>query len=252
MLHRSAFNLSGIVMNFGRGTPVAHTFIQTMADFGQPIIDLRPLGDEYDVGELAGENFRPMLNTDAAWRTAEFLKELLQFCHPDSMKCNWDRRIRIFTEGQAAMCYGWSIRAAAFERNEASPAHGNVAFVVHPPAPGMRPVSPIGGFSLTIPRGLSERRSQVAGRAHPPEDRPALPVAGVGHVVRGSEELERPCAVRQGGTALARPPTMFLAGAHLAECAFMSVRQDARRANLQGTIHDPRPGRQPRLRAHHG
>ena len=161
-LHRSAFDLSGIVMNFGRGTPVAHTFIQTLADFGQPIINLRPLGDEFDVAELSGENFRPMLDTDAARQTAEYLLELLQFAHPDSLKCNWDRRIRIFSAGHAAMSYGWSIRAAAFERNESSPAHGNVAFVSHPCAPGKRRVSPIGGFSLAIPRGLSSRRAQIA------------------------------------------------------------------------------------------
>ena len=174
MLHRSALNLSGIVMNFGRGTPVAHTFIQTLADFGQPVIDLRPLGDDFDVTELTGENFRPMLHTDAARNTAEFLRELLQFSHPDSMKCNWDRRIRIFTEGHAAMCYGWSIRAAAFERNPGSPAHGNVAFVVHPPSPGRRPVSPIGGFSLTIPSGLEDRRAQVAWKVMEYLTRPEL------------------------------------------------------------------------------
>ena len=174
MLHRSALNLSGIVMNFGRGTPVAHTFIQTLADFGQPVIDLRPLGDDFDVTELTGENFRPMLHTDAARSTAEFLRELLQFSHPDSMKCNWDRRIRIFTEGHAAMCYGWSIRAAAFERNPDSPAHGNVAFVVHPPLPGRRPVSPIGGFSLTIPSGLPDRRAQVAWKVMEYLTRPEL------------------------------------------------------------------------------
>ena len=54
-LHRSAMNLSGIVMNFGRGTPVAHSYIQTLADFGQPIINLRPMGDEYDVADIEGE-----------------------------------------------------------------------------------------------------------------------------------------------------------------------------------------------------
>jgi len=161
-LHRSAMNLSGIVMNFGRGTPVAHSFIQTMADFGQPIINLSALGDEFDVEAIEGENFRPMLDSEAARQALEYLKELLQFAHPDSMKCNWDRRIRIFSQGHAAMTYGWSIRASAFEKNDASPAHGNVAFVPHPPVPGRRPVSPIGGFSLGIPAGLTERRANAA------------------------------------------------------------------------------------------
>ena len=161
-LHQSDFRLSGIVMNFGRGTPVAHTFIQTLADFGQPVINLRPIGDEFDVGELAGDNFRPMLDTEAACQAAEYLLDLLQFAHPDSLNCNWDRRIRIFSEGRAAMSYGWSVRAAAFEKNESSPAHDNVAFIPHPSAPGKQRVSPIGGFSLGIPSNLPEHRTPAA------------------------------------------------------------------------------------------
>ena len=58
------------------------------------------------------------------------------------------------------MTYGWSVRAAAFELNENSPAHGNVKFMPHPHGPGARTISPIGGFSLAIPAGLpAERKS---------------------------------------------------------------------------------------------
>lgn len=162
VLHRAGFNQSGIVMNFGRGTPVAHTYIQTLADFGQPFINLTPLGEDFDLTVIEGENYRPMLNTDAALAAAEFLLELSDFSHNESMVCNWDRRIEIFTKGQAAMTYGWSIRAAAFERNENSPAYGNVHYVPHPPAPGCRTVSPIGGFSLAIPSGLTQQRRKAS------------------------------------------------------------------------------------------
>ncbi len=162
LLHRSGFNLSGIVMNFGRGTPVAHTFVQTLADFGQPIINLTPLGDEFDVTVIEKENYRPRLDTEAARQTADFLLELLEFSHKESIVCNWDRRIGIFTRGEAAMTYGWSIRAAAFELNEQSPAHGKVKFVPHPHGPGARTVSPIGGFSLAVPAGLSPQRKKAS------------------------------------------------------------------------------------------
>lgn len=161
-LHRSAMHLSGIVMNFGRGTPVAHTFIQTLADFGQPVINLRPVGDTFDMKDISGENFRPMIDTEAGLQTAEYLLELRSYAHPESMRCNWDRRIEIFARGEASMSYGWSIRAARFELDEASPAHGKVEFVPHPPAPGRAPVSPIGGFSLAIPAALSEERVKTA------------------------------------------------------------------------------------------
>ena len=162
VLHRSGFNMAGIVMNFGRGTPVAHTFVQTLADFGQPIISLKPIGDEFDLTEIAGENHRPQLDTDPARQAAEYLLELLDLSHRDSLVCNWDRRIRIFSEGHAAMTYGWSVRAVAFELNDASPAHGKVHYAPHPHAPGAHTVSPIGGFSLAMPAGLSSERKKAS------------------------------------------------------------------------------------------
>ena len=82
MLHRSSFNMAGIVMNFGRGTPVAHTFIQTMADFGHPVINLASLGPDFDVKNIVGEQFRPLVDSDAGRRTAEFLCKPPQLCAP--------------------------------------------------------------------------------------------------------------------------------------------------------------------------
>lgn len=161
-LQGSRFGLSGIVMNFGRGTPVAHTFVLTLADFGQPVIDLPWIGDEFDVGDIEGEHFRPMIDTEAGRRTAEHLLALRDYAHPESMQCNWDKRIALFAGGKAAMTYGWSVRAAAFELDEKAAAHGQVDFAVHPPAPGARAVSPIGGFALAIPAGLSEERTRSA------------------------------------------------------------------------------------------
>lgn len=162
VLHRSSFNMSGIVMNFGSGTPVAHTYVQTLADFGQPIINLKLIGDEFDVTEIEGENYRPLLDTNAARKAAEFLLQLLEFSHKESLVCDWDRRIRIFSQGQAAMTYGWSIRAAAIELNKNSPAHGKVHYLPHPHAPGARIVSPIGGFSLSMPTGLPPERQNAS------------------------------------------------------------------------------------------
>ena len=173
-LHRSSSRLAGIVMNFGRGTPVAHTFIQTLADFGQPIINLRRVGEEFDVAEIDGEQFRPMLDTHAARKTAEFLLELVSVSHAESLVCDWDRRIRIFSSGRAAMTYGWSVRAAAFELNANSPAHGKVRFVPHPHAAGARTVSPLGGFSLAMPAGLSEERKRASWKVMEYLTRPEL------------------------------------------------------------------------------
>lgn len=174
MLHRSEFDFAGIVMNYGRGTPVAHTFIQTLADFGQPVINLKALDEDFDVNDIKGENFRPLIDTPAGRATAEYLTELLNYAHAESLQCNWDKRIKLYSSGHAAMTYGWSIRAAAIELDTASPAHGNTAYATHPHALGKRCVSPIGGFSFALPAGLSEPRRKAAWKVMEYLTRPEL------------------------------------------------------------------------------
>jgi multiple sugar transport system substrate-binding protein len=161
-------------MNFGRGTTVAHSFIQTLADFGSPIIDLTPTEDGYDVEEITGENFRPLIDTGTGRGTLEFLREINQFAHPESMRCDWDQRIAIFSEGAAAMTYGWSIRASKFELDEASPAHGNVEFMRHPAKPGVHRISPVGGFVLALPASLDEERAAIGWKVMEYLTRPEL------------------------------------------------------------------------------
>lgn len=161
-LHRSEPDLSGIVMNYGPGTPVGHTFIQTLADFGQPIIQLPQLGKDFSVNNLMSEDYRPQIDSEVAYRSAEFLIELLDYAHPESLKCNWDRRIKLFAEGKAAMTYGWSIRGGMFEFDAACCAHGKVGYLPHPSGPGAATLSPIGGFSLAMPSNLTEERIKKA------------------------------------------------------------------------------------------
>ena len=72
------------------------------------------------------------------------------------------------------MTYGWSVRAAVFELDETSPANGNVQYVPHPPKPGARTVSPIGGFSLAIPAGLGVARKKTSWKVMEYLTRPEL------------------------------------------------------------------------------
>lgn len=174
VLDRFSLNSAGIVMNYGRGTPVAHTYLQTLADFGQPVINLTPVGDDFDLSSIEGDRLRPRLDTDAARCAAEFLLELADFAHPASLTCDWDKRIALFSGGHAAMTYGWSIRAAAFELNRDAAAHGHVSFVPHPPAPGCATVSPIGGFSLAMPTGLGPERMRASWKTMEYLTRPEL------------------------------------------------------------------------------
>ena len=164
-LHGARRGQSGIVMNYGRGTPVAHTFMQTLADFGSPVLDLAGSLGGFDTDTIRAENYQPLIDTDAGHETARFLLDLLPYAHPESLRCDWDRRIGIFSRGEAAMTYGWSIRAAQFERDESSAAHGRVACAPHPARSGLQQVSPVGGFVLALPISLDKERIAAAWKA---------------------------------------------------------------------------------------
>jgi multiple sugar transport system substrate-binding protein len=160
-LHKSRLDVSGIVMNYGAGLPTAHTFVQTLADFGSPVINLNKVGEVFDTFDIKGEEFRPMINSEAGHQAAEFLISLLDYAHPESLNCNWDKRISLFANGYAAMTYGWSVRAAKFELDEKCRAFGKVSFTGHPGSTLNNRVSPIGGFSLAIPSNLDAERVSV-------------------------------------------------------------------------------------------
>ncbi|MDP2572297.1 extracellular solute-binding protein [Vibrio penaeicida] len=144
----------GIILNCGSGTPVAHTFLQILASFGKAVINLPKVGDDFDTENLQANNFKPCLDSKEALAAVHYLKSLLKLAHPASLKCDWDKRIRLFSEGETAFTFGWSIRAGFFELNPDSLPNGNVGYCVAPPNVGCKPISPIGGFSLAIPSNL--------------------------------------------------------------------------------------------------
>jgi multiple sugar transport system substrate-binding protein len=163
-LHAPARKRFGIAWNGRRGTPLGHTFIQVMAAFGQPILSLKRLGNEFDARLLGEQQRHPCLLSPAARQTAEYLIELLKVSPPDVLEMQWNDRIRAYREGRVAMTYGWTIRASAFELDPKSPARGNTGYVPHPRGPDGYNVSPIGGLVLSIPANLAPDRQALAWR----------------------------------------------------------------------------------------
>lgn len=161
-LHKPEDKRYGIGWNAARGTALSHTFMMAMADFGQPIIDLAPDGEEFSIADIGERKHHSMIDSDAGMAAAEFLLELLKYSPPGILTMSWFERTKAFAQGQVAMAYSFSQMTAYFEHDEESPAKGNTGFVAHPSGAGRRPISPLGGFVLGIPSNLSERRTKEA------------------------------------------------------------------------------------------
>jgi len=69
----------------GRNRPDA-TFLMLLADFGQSVLNLPRTGHRFSDSDLAPENYRPRLLTEAVLNAAEFLVELLDYS-PDWTTC---------------------------------------------------------------------------------------------------------------------------------------------------------------------
>ncbi len=161
VLHRPERGLRGVAWNGARGTPLGHSFIFAMADFGQPVIDLKPRGDGFDPMDLRGERLRPMIDTAAGLAAASFLKELLDVSAPGVLAMSWFERVKAYAEGAVAMAYGYSLLAPYFELDPAAPAHGRTGYLPHPSGCGARPIAPVGGYVLGIPANLAPERRQA-------------------------------------------------------------------------------------------
>lgn len=158
VLHNPARGHYGIAWNAARGTALGHTFLMTMADFGQPVLDLPAIAGRFDTDHLADGNYRPTIDTEAGLRAAEFLMELLKYSPPDILSMSWYERVRSYAAGNIAMAYGYTLLAPYFEQDETSPAYGQTGYLPHPAGPNARQIAPVGGYVLGIPANLAPDR----------------------------------------------------------------------------------------------
>ena len=169
VLHAPREKTYGVCWTGARGTPVGQAFSQFLADFGQPILNLRRVVDGYDSTHVTGEEFAPRIDTPRGHATAEFMLKLLEVSPPNVLDIGWDEQVALLNEGRLAMAYEWASRTSRL--SPSSPTVGNVGFLPHPVgSTGIDTVprdsvSPIGGYALGIPANLDPDRIALAWRA---------------------------------------------------------------------------------------
>ncbi len=165
LMHKRAQGRSGIAWNAARGTPLGHTFMFVMGAMGCPFLNLARVGDQFDAEWPRGENLRPLLQSEEAFATAEYLRELLDFSPTSILSMSWYERARAYADGEVAMAYCATLLAPLFELNSESPAHGVTEFLPHPYGPGGKPIAPVGGYALAIPSNIAPERVGPAWKA---------------------------------------------------------------------------------------
>lgn len=164
-LHDPQRGRHGIAWNAARGTALGHTVLMTLADFGQPVIDLARNAGGFDMQPLANRDYRFTIDTAAGLQAAEFLKELLRYSPPDILSMSWYERIRPYAAGKIAMAFGYTLLAPYFELDDASPAKGQTGYLPHPAGPAGAPIAPVGGYVMGIPANLPPERIKAAAEA---------------------------------------------------------------------------------------
>ena len=158
LLHNRRKARSGIAWNAARGTPLGHTFMFVMGAMGRPFLNLARIGGEFDAEWPEGESFRPLLQSEEAFATAEYLRELLDYSPTSILSMSWYERAKVYADGEAAMAYCATLLAPLFELNSDSPAHGVTEFLPHPYGPRGKPIAPVGGYALAIPSNIESKR----------------------------------------------------------------------------------------------
>lgn len=161
-LHEPRRGRYGIAWNAARGTALGHTVLMTIADFGQPILNLPRIAGGFGTDHLAAGGYRATIDTDAGLQAAKFLLELLNYSPADILSMSWYERIRPYATGNVAMAYGYTLLAPYFELDESSPAFGQTGYLPHPSGGGASPVAPVGGYVMGIPANLSPDRVAAA------------------------------------------------------------------------------------------
>jgi multiple sugar transport system substrate-binding protein len=161
-LHNPKRGMHGVVWNAAQGMPVSHSFMFFMGACGSPVINIPTPRLHLDYSQIRGEAMRPRILSEAGRQTLKYMRELLTYSPPDILDIDWNRALQYFMAGEAAMIYCWTMRAARFEYDIHSTVKRKVAYYPHPAGPGGMSVSPIGGFLLAVPAGLSPERAHLA------------------------------------------------------------------------------------------
>jgi multiple sugar transport system substrate-binding protein len=160
--HRPARGRYGIAWNAARGTPLGHTFIMSCADFGQPVMNLRPVELGFDPDPPVVGSLRPTIDTPMGLEAAGYLRALLNYSPPDILSMGWYERIRPYAAGRVAMAYSFTALAPFVELDPSSPANGQTGYLPHPSRPGGRPIATVGGYVLGVPANLPLERRRDA------------------------------------------------------------------------------------------
>lgn len=163
-LHRPERGQYGISWNAATGQPMGQTFIQVMAAFGSPPVNLRNFGAGYD-NDTPWSELRPTLDNEAGRATLDYLRDLASCSPPDIATMDWNRRNDCYRGGETSMGYIWTTHAAQVEEDANSPARGRTRYLLHP---GLRPgsgVSTMGGYVLSIPSNIAPERRRPVWRA---------------------------------------------------------------------------------------
>jgi multiple sugar transport system substrate-binding protein len=157
-------DIVGIAFCAAAGTPIAQTFLQLMGDFGRSPLDLPIVDGDFDLSQLSGQRLACMINSPEGLAAAEYLLELKEFGPPNLLDLAWEETAQFYTDGRAATAYLWSVRAARFELDLASPAYRQSGYLAHPSAGKAECISPMGGYALGIPKNIDPRRVDLAWR----------------------------------------------------------------------------------------
>ncbi|CAE6790042.1 MULTISPECIES: ABC transporter substrate-binding protein [Paraburkholderia] len=164
LLKKRRPDIAGVAFCAARGTPIGHTFLQLLGDFGRSPLDLPVIDGDFDLSQLSGERIACMIDSPEGLATAEYLLALQNFAPPNLLHLAWDDVGQLYAEGKIATGYVWSVRAARFEFDSGSPAHKRSGFLPHPRAVGTQCISPMGGYALGIPRNIDPKRVDMAWR----------------------------------------------------------------------------------------
>ena len=155
-IHSPLNGMSGIAWN-ALEYSLGHSFICNAA-FGQPVLNLNRLENGFDGENVAGENCRPMFDTEIALEAAEYLKELLDFSPRGILNMSWFDRATTYANGGSAMAYCATLLAPLFELDSKSEAFDKTEYLPLPNGKNGSPIAPIGGYALAIPANVEHNR----------------------------------------------------------------------------------------------
>ncbi len=160
ILHQPMKNLYGISFPGAKGMHLGHFFCNLLgATFSTPLFNFPKIYKGYDTKTFKIKNLTTNIKTDIFRKALEYLKELFQYSHPNTLNLTQGLQHIPFFNKEVSLAFIWSGMMGPVDLDNMHPLYKKISIEPFPKFNKKQEhILPYGGFNIGIPNNIKNSK----------------------------------------------------------------------------------------------